>query len=241
MGAGGMNRPLGQILIAALLVAVLGVGGWMALQAYRERYVVTEAADRPGGPAVTQLVSARLAGMRQLKVAELSGTIQATASDVRGLGWLRSDQVVKMPYSVDYFVDLSTLGADDMAWSADTRTLVVDAPDVMVGKANTEEGRRTLVRTTGMFVTRAAAEQLSRRTSQNAQAKAEEEANSPERLAQAREHAKRAIVAMMSGPLGAVGYGDARIVVTFPPERRGQDGERWDQSRNPRDVLAEPR
>ena len=235
-----MIRPLGKILIGVLIVA-LAAGAWIAWQTYQERYVTTLDAAHPGGPAVTQLVSARLSGMRQLKVAELSGTIQATASDVRGMGWLRSDQVVKMPYSVDYFVDLAGLGADDMAWSADTRTLIVDAPDVIVGKANTEEGRRTLVRTTGMFVTRAAAEELSRRTSQNAQAKAEEEAGSPERLAQAREHAKRAITAMMAGPLGAVGLGDARIVVTFPPERQGRNNERWDQSRNPADVLAEPR
>jgi hypothetical protein len=149
--------------------------------------------------------------------------------------------VVKMPYSVDYFVDLSRLDARSLEWHPDTRTLIVDAPDVTVGKANTEEGQRTLVRTTGMFVTRRAAEELSRRTSQNAQAKAEQEAGSPERLAQAREHAKRAIAATMGAPLAAVRFTDARIVVTFPPERGLRDGARWDQSRNVRDVLDDRR
>jgi hypothetical protein len=236
-----MKRAPWEYVLAALLLIggiAAGVIGW---RVYQERYVVTEPEDRPGGPAVTQIVSARLSGLRQLKVAQLSGTVQATASDVRALGWLRSDQIVKMPYSVDYFVDLSKLGTRDMEWHPDTRTLIVDAPDVTVAPANTEEGRRTLVRTTGMFVTRTAAEELSRRTSQNAQAKAEQEANSPERMAQAREHAKRAIAGLMAGPLGAVGFRDARVVVTFPAERGVRDGERWDQSRNVSEVLAAPR
>jgi hypothetical protein len=239
--AGAMNRPRWKALLAALLVVGIVAAAWVGWQLYRERYVVTEAEGRPGGPAVTQIVTARLAGVRQLKVAQLSGIVQATASDVRALGWLRSDQIVKMPYTVDYFLDLSTLTSRDMEWHADTRTLIVDAPDVTVATANTEEGRRTLVRTTGMFVTRAAAEELSRRTSQNAQAKAQQEASSPERMAQAREHARRAVAALMAGPLGAVGIGGARVVVTFPAERGPRDGARWDQSRNLRDVLAEPR
>ncbi|MDB5688708.1 MAG: hypothetical protein JWL91_584 [Sphingomonas bacterium] len=236
-----MNRPPWQFVLAALLLIGVAAAGLIGWKLYQERYIVTAAEDRPGGPAVTQIVSARLAGMRQLKVAQLSGTVQATASDVRALGWLRSDQIVKMPYSVDYFVDLSKLGAGELEWHADTRTLIVDAPDVTVATANTEEGRRTLVRTTGMFVTRAAAEELSRRTSRNAQAKAEQEASSPERMAQAREHAKRAIAGLMAAPLGAAGFHDTRILVTFPGERGVRDGERWDQSRNPRAVLAERR
>jgi hypothetical protein len=222
------------------VLAVLAAG-WIAWQRYQERYVVTAPEQSSGGPAVTQLITARLSGMRQLRVAQLSGTIQATASDVRGLGWLRSDQVVKMPYAVDYFVDLSGVRAGDMEWHPDTRTLIVDAPDVVAGTPNTEEGRRTLVRTTGLFVTRAAAEELSRRTSQNAANKAQAEAQSPERMAQAREHARRGIAATFSAPLAALGFGDARVVVTFPPERGARNAERWDQSRHPSEVLGAAR
>jgi hypothetical protein len=223
-----------------LLLAVLAAG-WIAWQRYQERYVVTAPEAQPGGPAVTQLITARLSGTRQLRVAQLSGTIQATASDVRGMGWLRTDQVVKMPYAVDYFVDLSRVGAGDMQWHPDTRTLIIDAPDVIVGKPNTEEGERTLVRTTGLFVTRAAAEELSRRTSRNAAAKAQAEAGSPERMAQAREHARRGLAATFAAPLAALGYGDARVVVTFPPERGPRTSERWDQSRHPSEVLGTAR
>lgn len=232
-----LTTPAIRGLIVAALVAVIGYVGFLAYTRYADDYVVTPAAE-PGGPPVTQLITARLSGMSSLKVAELSGTIQSTASDVRGFGWLRSNQVVKMPYSVDYFVDVSRIGAGDVAWNADTRTLVVDAPDVTVARPNTDEGRRTLVQTKGVFVTREAGEALSRRTSQAASAKAREEALSPERLAQAREMARRSLARLMGAPLASLGYGNARVIVTFPPDRGVRSDERWDESRRVEDVIA---
>ena len=225
-----------RMLLIAACAAVIGLVAILAYQRYNENYTVTEEA---GGAAVTRLVTARLSGMSSLKIAELSGTIQSTATDVRGLGWLRSNQVVKMPYSVDYFVDMSRLDQDDLEWNEASRTLIVNAPDVTVAKANTDEGRRTLVRTSGIFVTRKAGEELSRRISQNAQAKASSEASSPQRLAQAREHGRRAVSAIMSAPLDTLGYGDARVIVTFPPERQSRNRERWDVSRPVEEVLRE--
>ncbi|WP_033922329.1 DUF4230 domain-containing protein [Sphingomonas sp. 37zxx] len=232
--------PTVRLLVMLAAAAVIALVGFTLWERYNERYVVTEA-EEPGGPAVTQLVTARLSGMSRLKVAELAGTVQSTASDTRGFGWLRSNQIIKMPYSVDYFVDVSAIGPDDVQWNAETRTLVVDAPDVTVGKPNTDEGARTLVRTSGLVVTRTAAEELSRRTSQAAQAKAESGARSPERIAQAREYARRSVAALMGTPLEALGYGGARVLVTFPAERGYRDGERWDVSKSVEKVLANRR
>ena len=53
----------------------------------RWRMVATDRADDS-----TRIITARLSGASALKVASLSGTLQATASDVRGFGWLRSDR-----------------------------------------------------------------------------------------------------------------------------------------------------
>jgi hypothetical protein len=223
-------------LAAMLVIAAAGVFLW---DRYAERHAVTE--PEGGGAPVTQIISARLAGASALKVAELSGTVQSTASDIRGLGWLRSDQVVKMPYSVAYFVDVGRLRAQDLQWNAETRTLIVDAPDVAVARPNTDEGRRTLVRTTGLIVTRRAAEELARRTSIHATAAAEREASSPERLAQAREHARSAIATLLARPLAAAGLGNARVVVTFPTERNANRVERWDTTRTVDQVLANER
>lgn len=225
--------PVRWLVALAALAVAIAAGVWVYGRV-TERYVETK--SETGGPGVSQIVSAKLVGMGTLEVAQLSGTVQATASDIRGFGWLRSDQVVKMPYSVGYFVDLSTLGAADLTWDAAAKTLVVDAPDVTVAQPNTDEGRRTLIKTSGLFVTRSAGEALSRRTSLRAEAVASKEAHSPERMAQAREHARRAIADIMAKPLAAAGFAHARIVVTFPPDRI--DDRRWDVTRPIPDVLA---
>lgn len=225
-----------RILVAIAALVVIAVGAWWAYDRYTRDYTVS--APKEYGPAVTQIVSARLAGTSALKVADLSGTVQSTASDVRGLGWLRSDQIVKMPYSVSYFVDVSDVGPGNIEWHPDTRTLIVDAPDVTVAEPNTDEGRRTLVQTTGIFVTRKAAEELSRQTSLHAGAAAKREASAPQRIAQAREYARAAIAKLLVQPLVAAGMNDARVIVTFPPERTARSRERWDTTRSVEQVLT---
>jgi hypothetical protein len=229
-----LSRDPVRWLIALAAAAIVVAAGVFVYGRVTERYVETP--SEAGGPGVSQIVSAKLTGMGSLEVAELSGIVQATASDIRGFGWLRSDQVVKMPYSVGYFVNVSTIDAKDLTWDADARTLVVDAPDVTVARPNTDEGRRTLVKTSGLFVTRAAGEALSQRASLHAGAVASREAQSPERMAQAREHARRALAGLMAKPLAAAGIANARVVVTFPPERI--DNRQWDVTKRIPEVLA---
>lgn len=118
------------LLIAAAAAMILAAG-WIAWDRYSETSMAT--LPEEGGAPVTQIVTAKLAGTGKLQVAELSGIVQATGIlDIRGFGWLRSDQVVKMPYSVAYHVDLSGLRDRDLQWNAQSKTLIVDAPDVIV-------------------------------------------------------------------------------------------------------------
>ncbi|MDR7156599.1 hypothetical protein J2W40_003444 [Sphingobium xenophagum] len=232
--ADALKRYAGPI---AAVVILLLVGGAMLIgwQRYDRDYVVAVEED---GVAVTKVIAAKIAGMSSLKVSELSGTVQSTAQDVRGFGLLKSDQVVKMPFSVDYFVDVGGLGEGDLEWNEATRTLIVNAPDVKPGKPNVDESRRTLVRTQGMFVTRQAGEELSRRVSAHAQSRAQREAQAPERMAQARDYGRAALTKLMAAPLAAAGYGDARVIVTFPPERAGRNREQWDVTTPINAVLA---
>ena len=229
--------PLVRNLLIAAALGVIVMAVWIAWDRYAETRMAT--LPEEGGAPVTQIVTAKLTGTGTLKVAELSGIVQATASDVRGLGWLRSDQVVKMPYSVGYFVDLSKLRDSDLEWNAQTKTLIVDAPDVVPAPPNTDEGRRTLVETKGLFVTRSAAEALSQRTSIRAAAVAQKEAASPERMAQAREMGRRALARTLAQPLAAAGLGGVRVVVTFPPQRGAQSRQQWDRSRSPGQVMKD--
>ena len=223
---------------AALFVLLIGGAMLIGWQRYHRDYVVTVEDD---GSAMTKVIAERIAGASSLKVSELSGTVQSTAQDVRGFGLLKSDQVVKMPFSVDYFVDLSGLSASDLEWNAQTRTLIVNAPDVKPGKPNVDESRRTLVRTNGLYVTRDAGAELARRVSVHAEDRAAKTARSPERIAQARDYGRAAIGKLMSAPLAAMGYGDARVIVTFPPERPAQNRDRWDVTTPVNEVLAKHR
>ncbi|MBH1992319.1 MAG: DUF4230 domain-containing protein [Sphingomonadaceae bacterium] len=233
----GLKRYAGPIGLA-LLILFVGVAMLVGWQRYNRDYVVAVEDD---GSAVTKIIAEKIAGTSSLKVSDLSGTIQSTAQDVRGFGMLKSDQVVKMPFSVDYFIDLRALGPDDLEWNPTTRTLIVNAPDVAPGKANVDESQRTLVRTNGLFVTRQAGEELSRRVSAHAQARATSAARSPERMAQARDFGRAALGRLMAAPLGAMGYGDARVIVTFPPERSARNKEQWDVTTPINEVLANRR
>lgn len=236
--AATVNARWLRALVAIAALAVIVAAGVFVWDRYTERYVATPAPD--GGPPVTQIVSARLAGVGRLKVAELSGTVQSTASDERGFGWLRSRQVAKMPYTVDYFIDVSRIDPADIRWDARTRTLHVAAPDIVIAPPNTDEAERSLVETRGVFVTRKAAETLSLRVSRNAKAGAAREARSPRWVAEAREKGRTALARLLAAPLPSLGLGDARVVVTYPGERP-RDGERWDVSRSVEEVLANRR
>lgn len=231
-------KRYGAPIVGALLILFMGAAMLVGWQRYDRDYVVSVEDD---GSAVTKVIAAKIAGVSSLKVADLSGTIQTTAQDVRGFGLLKSDQIAKMPFSVDYFIDAGGIGAGALEWNRATRTLIVNAPDVKPGRANIDESRRSLVRTNGLFVTRQAGEELSRRASAHAQARAEAAARSPERLAQARDHGRAALVRLMAAPLAAAGFGDARVIVTFPPERGSPVRERWDVTTPVNEVLANRR
>ena len=136
---------------------------------------------------------------------------------------------------------LSKVGQGDLEWVEGSRTLIVNAPDVAVEKPNIDESRRSLVQTNGLIVTREAAEQLSQKTSAGAQAKVGREAQSPQRLAQAREKARAVVARTMQLPLETLGYGDARVVVTFPIERQAETRDAVDASRRPEDVYRQSR
>ncbi|MDQ2892065.1 MAG: DUF4230 domain-containing protein [Pseudomonadota bacterium] len=229
------NRRLIAIVVGALAAVLVVTAAVIGYRTYTERYVV-KADD---GLAVAQVVEATITGASDLKVSTLSGTVQSTASDTRGLGLLTSSRVIKAPFAVEYFVDVSGLDARDFDWDAATRTLIVNAPAVRVGAANIDEARTYLDKTTGVFVTRGAMTALQRQASARADRVAAAEARKPERIAQAEANARRSLAALFRGPLAAAGL-NAKVVVRFANDPR-RDGERWDASRSLEQVLANRR
>lgn len=232
--ARGMRVSRSFLLLAALLLAALA--GAYGYQHHRERFVE----ERRDGEAIAGVVTAAFSGRSDLRVGRVTGTVQSKAEDQAALGFLNSQQVMKAPYSVDYFVDLSRLSLDDYRWDRDARALTVVLPPIKVGSPNVDEGARTLVRTSGVFVSRRASERLSQRVSARAEQLARNKANEPEQIAKAREQARAAIPDLLRPALAVAGLGDVRVRAVFADEvgRRGTD--QVDLTRSLKEVLNDP-
>ncbi len=230
------DRQRSSLAIRIAIAALIAVVALLALRQVREERRRDYVVERENGVALSRIVSIAFADKSDLRVLQIRGTVQAVASHDGTIPMLDSNQVVKAPFTADYFVDVATLGRGDYRFDPATRTLTVTAPPVTAQNIDVDEAHRTLVRTSGLFVTRAAGEELSQKTSANAAALVTREANRPENIARARERARQAIAGLLRTPLAAAGVGDVQVVVRFPDEA-GPARERWDVSRSINDVL----
>ena len=218
-------------------VIVVLLGTIYAVHRREQRQQAEEMAQVNG---LVKVISSTFARQSSLKVGQVSGWFDVTSVDPGSFPILRSAQKVKLPYSIDYSVDLSGLSTRNYRWDKKTWTLVVDAPAVTIGTPNIDEARRETLATSGLFVTRQAADNLSRRAAGMSNRAAVAEAGKPEHLAKARSNARTAIAALLQAPLGVAGLGDVKVVVRFP-EDGYRDSERWDVSPSIAEVLANHR
>ncbi len=233
-----LTRPrkakIATVILLVVAVALIAVFGWKREQ---QRQREEELAQAQG---LVRVLSATFAKQNALKVGEVTGALDVTSIDPGRFDFLRSAQKVTLPYSVDYTVDLSKMTADQYRWDRDRRTLFVEAPNVIAGRPNIDETRRRTLATQGMFVSRRAADNLSRRAAVQADRAAVEEAGKPIHINRARENARTVIASMLETPLEMAGIGEVKVVVHFP-----QDGvarsERWDVSPSIAEVLANKR
>lgn len=229
-----LKRLIGVLVVIALLA--FAVIGYRAYQSHQRDYMV----EQQDNEAIARIVGLTFSDANALKVSTLSGVVQTPATDEGALPFLKTDKVVKQPFTVDYFVDMSSMTLSDYIWDPESRTLRVRAPEVTPGPPNVDESARTLSRTRGIIVTRGAGERLERRISQRAAAQTRREAMKPEHLARAREAARRAITANLKGPLAAAGLDDVTVEVQMPGDTApGTPSERWDVSRSVEEVLSE--
>lgn len=236
-GHGGVNTHLtglGRLLIGAAVAVAIVLGSMAAYRRFTRDYTVT---TDDNGVAVARVVAGRLYGSSELRVSRLSGTVQATGSTSRLWGWLPSSRVVKAPFEVDYFVDLRALDPSDFRYDAKARTLLVEVPDVTIGRPNVDEANVTIDQTSGLFVSRAAMTELQRRASVSAARSVTASAQSPENMRKARENGRAGLAQLFGGTLRAAGLPVA-VTVRFAGEPRGADETRWDLTRSLEEVLG---
>lgn len=223
------TAAIGIAVAFAMIVAVLAGYRW-----WTDRHVVDTDSS---GLAVARVVAATLYSSADLRVSRLSGTVQATGATSRLWGWLKSARVVKVPFEVDYFVDVRGLDPGDFRYDPAARTLSVEVPDVVVGRPNVDHARVTLDQTSGIYVSREAMAELQLRVARTASAVVAERAREPGNIMKARENGRRAIERLFGGALGAAGL-PVRVEVRFQGEPPPADGERWDTSRSLEEVLG---
>lgn len=223
--------PVATLTVLAVLAVLAGLYLWNRSV---ERQRAEELAQAQG---LVRVLSATFRKQNALKVGEVEGAFDVTSIDPGPIPILKSAQKVKLPYSIDYSIDLSGMSADRYRWDKDSRTLVVEAPDVTVGRPNIDEARRETLATQGIFVTRGAADNLSRRAAVQANRAAAAEAAKPVHLEKARANARSVIADMLETPLGLAGMGNVTVVVRLPQDA-DRTTERWDVSPSIAEVLA---
>lgn len=196
-------------------------------------------AERELGLAAARTLSETFGTTRDLRVATLSGEVLARGSDPGFANLLPTSLTVKYPYSVDYFLDLKRVDATSYRWNAATKTLTIRLPDVTASRPSVDAARADRVATTGVFMSRDAAQRLGTQVAARAAVRAAEAAAKPVHLDRARASAREAMHALVAAPLQAAGLGEVKVVVRFPWEGTGAGAPmRWDESRAVRDVYG---
>ena len=225
-------RQLVSAIAVIVLILLVATCQWRAAE---ERRRDEEIATAEG---IVRVLTATFAGRTDLKVADISGTIDVTSVD-RGLIF-DSKQKATLPYSVDYFVDLTKLDPKNTRFNASNRTLFVEIPNVRIAPANVDWTKGKIGGAEGFWVSRRASANLVRRALVLTNQKAKEVAEKPENIAKAREEARTRVKALLEYPLNVVGPDKINVVVRFADEP-GTDPSYLDASVTYNEAIAEAR
>ncbi len=224
------RKTLGAVIGAILLLGLIAF--WQAGETERKRRD-EEIATAQG---IARVLTSTFAGKTDLRVASVNGTIDVTSVNQGSV--FASKLNGTLPFSVDYFVDLSGLSLDDVVFDPATRSLLVTIPDVRVAAPNIDLANGTMGNAQGWWVSRQASQALVTRSVKLADAQAMATANAPENLAQARAEGRARVAKLLELPLEASGIGDVRVEVRYASDGKPSD-ERWDVSRSIQEVLDE--
>ena len=220
-----------------MFTIAVGVGTYLAYRWYTDNHLVSTDDD---GAARAKVIKATLYARSDLRVGRLSGVVQGVGQTSRGWGWLKSSQVIKAPFKVDYYIPLARLNLRDFKYSEERQVIVVNAPEPIIEPADIDLANATLNDVSGVFVTRGAMAEMTKKTTASARVEAGERARKAENRTKIREYARDALERLFGGVLRATGLA-VRVEVHFPSDPRTADGERWDTSRSLADVLRNAR
>ena len=196
-----------QALPWLLFIVVLALAVWFAWKAFGPEDL--------GDPLATSLTALEKQNRLTVFSAQLSPVV--ASEDSRLFGAIKSRQVAVIPARVDYTIDLSKMNRARLAWNAETQTMDVQLPALIVGKPNLDEARAQYLRE-GIWITNTAQDRLTRNNTRLAEQQAVQQAANPVLLGLARTAAREAIGQNLAIPLQVAGYGDVKVNVRFDGE-----------------------
>lgn len=219
-------------LAAAILVLVLLVATcqWRAAEDRRRDEEIATA------EGLAQVLTATFAGRTDLKVSNISGTIDVTSVDRGPI--FSSEQRATLPFSVDYYVDLSKVDIGDTRYNPQSRVLTVEVPAVRIAEPNIDLTKGKVGTAEGFWVSRRASSDLIRRGLTLTRTQAAQTAAKPENVERARSEARQRIQALLKLPLEAAGHDDVSIAIRFAGEP-GDDPSYLDASVTYNEAIAE--
>lgn len=196
-----------QALPWLLFIVVLALAVWFAWKAFGPEDL--------GDPLATSLTALEKQDKLTVFSAQLSPVV--ASEDSRLFGAIKSRQVAVIPARVDYTIDLAKMDRGRLAWNAETQTMDVQLPALIVGRPNLDEARAQYLRE-GIWITNTAQDRLTRNNTRLAEQQAVQQAANPVLVDLARTAAREAIARNLSIPLQVAGYGDVKVEVRFDGE-----------------------
>jgi len=213
------------MIVGLLLMAVLA---WVLLRR-------PEAS--PVDPVGTTV--AALSKQNRLNVFSAQVVTSITAREERLGGLVSAQTTAIIPATVHYQIDMAKIGADDLRWNAETRTMDVTLPPVEITdpQQHPERAQRYSNGALLRSVTDVG-DRLTTATFRGADAQFRREAQSPQLMRLAEAAAKEAVARNIGAPLQAAGLGQVTVNVRFAHEGT-RDPSQLDRSRRIEDVLKE--
>lgn len=225
--SGGCLKFLG-LLVAVVLV--IGAGFWFLGDTIKRQFMA---------PSPVTVAQASLQGLReQNRLSTFAARQVAVVTSKQTRFGLTAQKTMIMPGLVRYEVDLSKLQQNNLSWDAATNTLSITLPPIeLVGPDIDMDHIREYGDGGILMALTNAGQQLDEANRKAARDELLRQAGEPVYMRMAREATRNAVARSFAMPLRAAGI-NANVEVYFPDERKGPNGEVWDMSRRPEDVLA---
>lgn len=219
------------LVLLVVLVLSIGAGFWFLGDTVKRQFW--------GGSDPVTVAQASLEGLReQNRLSTFAARYVAVVTSKQSRMGLTAQKTLIMPGSVRYEIDLSKLRQENLEWNPETKRLRVTLPPVEVMGPDIDIDAIREYGSGGVLMAVTDIEsKLDAANRKAAQAELVRQAREATPIRLAKDATRRAVERSFAMPLKAAGV-DATVEVFFPDERGAPDGERWDVSRRPEDVIA---